>query len=241
MAILLDIEGTTTPVAFVYETLFPYARRHLREFLGRARSTGEARSELERLKAEHDEELAASKLDPPRWPAAPKSRDEDPAEAYVLWLMAKDRKSVGLKGLQGKIWEAGYREGRLRGEVFPDVPPAFERWARQGRRIAIFSSGSILAQRLLFESVAGGLSPSISAYFDTTIGSKLDPASYRHIAERLDTPASRILFVSDTEAELDAARAAGLGTALRERSGAPAGSPATQGEHARIASFDEIP
>ena len=241
MAILLDIEGTTTPVAFVYKTLFPYARHHLREFLGRARSTGEARAELERLKTEHDEDLAASKLHPPPWPEDWNSRDEDPAEAYVLWLMDKDRKSTGLKGLQGKIWESGYREGRLRGEVFPDVPPAFERWTRQGRRIAIFSSGSALAQRLLFESVAGDLSPSISAYFDTTIGSKLDPASYRRITERLDTPASRILFVSDTEAELDAARTAGLGTALCERPRADAGSPAAEGEHVRIATFDEIP
>ena len=34
-AVITDIEGTTTPISFVRDTLFPYARAHLPEFLAR--------------------------------------------------------------------------------------------------------------------------------------------------------------------------------------------------------------
>ena len=142
--------------------------------------------------------------------------------------MDRDRKSTGLKSLQGRIWEDGYRSGDLKGEVYPDVLPALERWRRQGIDIAIFSSGSVQAQRSLFRnSVAGDLTRFIRAYFDTTTGPKREPESYTRIAAALEHSPSDVFFISDIEAELDAARAAGMRTALCVR-GLGSGPPASE-------------
>jgi enolase-phosphatase E1 len=150
--------------------------------------------------------------------------------------MDQDRKSTGLKSLQGKIWEEGYRSGELKSEVYPDVPPALERWKRQGIQVAIFSSGSVQAQRSLFRSTpAGDLTRFIQAYFDTTTGPKREPRSYQVIAQALELSPSDVLFVSDIQAELDAALAAGMQTALCVRGAGPApvASP-----HPAIHTFD---
>ena len=132
---LLDIEGTTTPIAFVYQTLFPYARANLVRYLGEEASGPEVKAVIDRL--EHERSLD---------PDAPKNGS---VVEYVHWLMDRDRKSTPLKELQGLIWEEGYARGDLTGDVFPDVPRALERWHRQGAAVGIFSSGSVLAQRLL--------------------------------------------------------------------------------------------
>jgi enolase-phosphatase E1 len=165
---------------------------------------------------------------------------DDPAAvlAHVYWLMDRDKKSTGLKSLQGKIWEEGYRTGELRGEVYPDVPPALERWRRQRIDIAIFSSGSVQAQRSLFASTAAGdLTRFIRAYFDTTTGPKTAPDSYARIAAALERSPSEVLFLSDVGAELDAARTAGMRTALCVRT--PGSAPATRA-HPVIRTFDDI-
>jgi enolase-phosphatase E1 len=163
---------------------------------------------------------------------------DDPAAvaAHVHWLMDQDKKSTGLKSLQGKIWEEGYRTGELRGEVYPDVPPALERWRRQEIDIAIFSSGSVQAQRSLFASTAAGdLTRFIRAYFDTTTGPKTAPDSYARIAAALERSPSEVLFLSDVAAELDAARTAGMRTALCVRT---SGSAPPAGAHPVVSTFD---
>jgi enolase-phosphatase E1 len=134
--------------------------------------------------------------------------------------MERDRKSPGLKELQGLIWEQGYQTGDLRGLVYEDVPPAMRRWKRMGIGVAIYSSGSELAQRRLFESTRhGDLTPLITAFFDTRAGAKVDAGSYHRIADALRCPADRILFVSDVTRELVAASAAGCVPRLIERPG----------------------
>jgi len=228
-ALLLDVEGTTTPVDFVYRTLFPYARARLKAYLVEHWSEEDSHAEVERLAAEHASETGAA----PPWRAEPGA-----VAAYLTWLMDEDRKSTGLKSVQGRIWAEGYDRGELRGTVYADVPRAFERWRREGRRIAIFSSGSVLAQRLLFaNSTAGDLTAHIDAYFDTTTGPKRDAASYARIASALAVPSIAMLFLSDVAAELDAAAAAGMRTALSLRDGAeaPRASP-----HVAVRSFDEV-
>jgi enolase-phosphatase E1 len=151
--------------------------------------------------------------------------------------MDRDRKSTGLKALQGRVWEEAFHAGTLRGMVYPDIPPAFRRWRAQGREIAIFSSGSVRAQQLLFASAPpGDLAGFLRGYFDTTVGPKREAASYRRIAEALALPPEQVLFVSDVAAELDAARAAGLHTVLCVREGPlPDASP-----HPAVDTFDDV-
>ena len=218
--VLLDIEGTTTPIAFVHDVLFPYARIRVRAYLEEtAAFDPEIRQIVEDLRAE-----------------APAS--EADVLSYVYWLMDRDRKSGPLKSLQGRIWEQGYATGALKGEVYPDVPEAFARWTAAGVRIGIYSSGSVLAQKLLFaNSTAGDLSRFISGYFDTAVGAKKEAVSYRRIVEALGITASRVLFVSDVVGELDAAREAGLRTLLCVR---PPAQPPAAIVHETIQSFAEI-
>ena len=231
--VLLDIEGTTTPIAFVTETLFPYARAHAADYLARHQQAAASREAVALLRDEYAEDM------PDAGPRSGVAQDATPFDVleYVEWLMDRDRKSRGLKTLQGLIWEEGYRTGQLHGQVFPDVRPALERWRAAGMRIAIYSSGSVLAQQLLFQSTnAGDLTPLIDGYFDTAVGPKQSPDSYRTIVARLDVRPPQVLFVSDVERELDAAREAGLTTALCVRSS----SSNAAASHPVIQSFDEL-
>ena len=188
------------------------------------------------LRAEHETDLRlAARV--PEWSGSPRSSAEAIA-AYVAWLMDCNRKSTGLKELQGRIWEEGYARGDLVGEVFPDVPVALSRWHAEQRPVCIFSSGSTHAQQLLFRhSSAGDLTPFLTAYFDTTTGPKAEPASYTRIAESLRIAPDAVVFVSDVTGELNAARAAGMRTRLAVRPGNP---PAPESSHERLLSLDEI-
>ena len=239
LCVLLDIEGTTTPIDFVEKTLFPFARRHAREYLESHGSDELVIRDLEALRSQHTADVMQG-LNPPPWPGPSEPRQLEPAITYITWLMDHDRKATPLKSLQGLIWEQGYVSGALRGEVYPDVPRAFARWRSRGKTIAIFSSGSVLAQKLLFRySTLGDLSSFIQAHFDTSTGPKKEAQSYVRIAQALNISPSDILFASDVAAELDAARAAGMQAVLCIRGGFPE-SPAENLHHI-ISSFDDIP
>jgi enolase-phosphatase E1 len=234
----LDIEGTTSPIDFVYEVLFPYARLHLEEYLKRKAGSKELELDLLQLREEHVKDLAEA-LAPPDWIDAPPDAQLQSVVRYVFWLMDRDRKSPGLKSLQGKIWQEGYLKGELKSQVFPDVPPALKDWKEKNLDVRIFSSGSVLAQRLLFANTqAGDLSGFLNGYIDTNIGPKTSAESYRRIAAEFHLAASQVLFVSDVIKELDAASSSGMKTLLSVRPG----NPPQPKEHAHgvISSFSEI-
>ena len=236
--LLLDIEGTTTPIDFVYKTLFPFASRRLEPFLREHSRDVEIRSLLQDLQTQNELDRAQG-LHPPAWRSDSEEALLTSSIAYAQWLIDKDSKYTALKSLQGKIWQEGFAKGELRGQVYPDVPPAFERWRRQGRKICIYSSGSVLAQKLLFSTVAScDLTRLVEAHFDTSVGAKGDPQSYLRIAEALALPAREILFISDVARELDAAREAGMQTALCVRGELPA--DAASGKYFVVGSFDVI-
>jgi enolase-phosphatase E1 len=236
-AILLDIEGTTTPIDFVLRTLFPFVRRGLKQFLLQHGSEPSIREDIDALRMQHQAD-AAEQLNPPQWADDSPGAELASATAFGAWLIDRDSKCSALKSLQGKIWQEGYRTGDLRGEVYPDVPVALARWSRQGKIICIFSSGSVLAQKLLFGSTAAGdLTGFIRAHFDTTTGPKNLPGSYLQIAESLALEAPNILFISDVAKELDAARDAGMLTALCVRTES---TERVASAHRVIHSFEEI-
>jgi enolase-phosphatase E1 len=213
--VLLDIEGTTTPINFVHKTLIPFARERMSDFV-RDNFAG-LQSEIASLHAEHSKDLSKGEDIPPFDGTSAES-----VAGYLIYLIDNDRKQTALKAIQGRIWQKGYESGKLLGEVFDDVLPAFEGWQKQVKTIAIFSSGSRLAQKLIFGySSAGDLTKFISAYFDTTTGGKKEAASYQKIADELSFRANEILFVSDIAAELDAAFEAGMQTRLSIRPNNP--------------------
>jgi enolase-phosphatase E1 len=227
--VLLDVEGTTTPVDFVYRVLFPYAQARVAAFLEAHSAEPEVAADVEALRAENERDLLAGRT-PPAW-------EEGPA-AYTGWLTEQDRKLTALKSLQGRIWAEGFARGELRGQVYPDVPPALRRWSAAGRKVAIFSSGSVLAQKLLFAHTNhGDLTGFLAAYFDTTTGPKREADSYTSIAGAMGQAPESVLFVSDVAQELDAARSAGLQTALCAR---PGNLEVPPGSHALIHSLSEV-
>ena len=234
-AILLDVEGTTTPIDFVFKTLFPFASAYAEDFLRRNVRDPEVAEIIEQLLQTRRAETADQA------PGCADTTSEERlslAARYVRSLIESDSKITPLKTLQGKIWKEGFERGELKGEVYADVRPAFARWSEQGRRTAIFSSGSVLAQKLLFShSTAGDLSPFLSAYFDTTSGPKREAEAYQKIAASIGLQAPAILFVSDVAEELDAASSTGMKTAHSLRPGI---SPLKDGRHRAVRTFNEI-
>ena len=205
--VLLDIEGTTTPISFVYDTLFPYARKHLRAFLALQAGNPDVARALTMLRAEREADPAGAAMSD---------------VAYAESLMDRDSKSPALKALQGMIWKVGYTSGVLRGVVFDDVPEAIRRWRAAGRRIAIYSSGSVLAQKLIFGTTQfGDLTWEIDGFFDTAVGPKREPASYQAISSALGCEPRQVLFASDVMPEIAAASSAGCQVALITRPGNP--------------------
>lgn len=228
-AILLDIEGTTTPIDFVHQTLFPYAKARVAGFV--QQNFEDLRFEIGQLEKECDTDLEYK--NPFRADSANSVAD------YLKFLIDNDRKSTPLKSIQGMIWEAGYTSGELVSKVYPDVAAAFRKWSEAEKTIAIYSSGSVLAQQMIFKySDQGDLTRSIDRYFDTNIGHKREKASYEKIAAELELELAEILFVSDIPQELDAAAAAGMQTALSIRPGNADLDENTA--HKLIKTFDEI-
>jgi enolase-phosphatase E1 len=236
--VLLDIEGTTTPIEFVHKTLFSYARERVHAFLEASAEDPAVSAALDGLREEQRADAAAAES-PPEWREDSSDARLTSAASYVRWLIDRDRKSRWLKELQGRIWEEGYRSGSLHGEVYPDVPRALARWISAGLHVGIFSSGSVLAQKLLFaHSNAGDLTPFLRWHFDTAVGPKREPASYRRIAQTIGSPSDRILFISDVAGEVEAAEAAGLRMVLCDRQGT--GAIGQSSRHPVIRSFDQV-
>jgi enolase-phosphatase E1 len=206
-AIVTDIEGTTSSIDFVHQSLFPYARAHLREFLRAHAGHAAVVEQLEETARLEGRQLTV----------------ESAADVLERWI-DEDRKITPLKALQGMIWAQGYAAGELKGHVYPDTPLYLRQWHAAGKRLYIYSSGSVEAQKLIFgHSDAGDLTPLFSGYFDTRIGGKREEASYRAILKALDLPGEEVLFLSDVGEELDAARAADLHTCqlLRDEKAKP--------------------
>lgn len=205
--ILMDIEGTTTDIAFVHRILFPYSEERLVDYVKAHADSKDVRDVLESVKKTIFDEDGLI------------LNDQQAVETLLGWI-AEDRKNTALKKLQGMIWQQGFEQGAYQGHVYPDVPPALKEWMQQGIGLGIYSSGSVQAQKLLFQhSTAGDLTPYFSHYFDTTVGGKKEAQSYLTIAQALGIYPKSILFLSDIEAELDAAKEAGFQTVQIVRPG----------------------
>lgn len=222
--VLLDIEGTTTDINFVHQVLFPYSEENLRPFIEVHGEESEVKQAIQDVRKTVQQEEGRI------------ITHHEAIEVLLRWI-AQDRKHTALKALQGMIWKAGYEQGQYRSHIYPEVPEALDRWKAMGLELAIYSSGSVAAQKLLFRyTVYGDLTPKFSSYFDTLVGGKKEAGSYREIARRLRLQPDEILFLSDVPAELDAAVEAGCQAIQVNRE-----NKATLSDHHPVVeSFDEI-
>ena len=219
-AIVTDIEGTTSSISFVHEVLFPYAREHMADFIRCNAEDPRVVPYLNDVRLEAGEDLDLEGI----------------LRQLQQWI-AEDKKITPLKALQGMIWEAGYQAGDFTGHIYPDARQQLTHWHQQGIKLYVYSSGSVQAQKLLFgHTEYGDLTPLFDGYFDTRIGAKLEAASYRHIAEQVQQDAGDILFLSDIERELDAARSAGMQTLWLVRDT----EPAANASHPQVKDFNAI-
>jgi len=219
-AIVTDIEGTTSSIDFVHQTLFPYAKLHLRQFLRAQARRPEVAAQVHAVALEEGRQLTL----------------EDAADVLERW-MAEDRKATPLKALQGMVWAQGYAAGELIGHVYADTPVALRRWRDAGLQLYVYSSGSVEAQQLIFgHTEYGDLTPLFSGYYDTRIGAKREASAYRAILEDIGLPGEQVLFLSDIGEELDAACEAGLMTTqlLRDAKARPFA------HHPAVRDFSEI-
>jgi enolase-phosphatase E1 len=211
-AIVTDIEGTTSAVSFVFDVLFPYAAKHLPDFVRQNAARADVAEQLDAVRRDSN---------------APQADVERVVEILLSWI-EEDRKATPLKALQGMVWAQGYNAGQLKGHVYPDAVEALQRWHGAGYQLFVYSSGSIQAQKLIFGcSEAGDLTPLFSGYFDTTSGPKREAQSYTNIQQAIGVEPGEILFLSDIVEELDAAQSAGLQTCGLAREGGELGSHIT--------------
>lgn len=233
-AVLLDIEGTTSSIRFVYDEMFPYVRRELESFLTAHFEDEKVVAACARIAQD------AGAVHFSEWHAGqPRSGQLEKVRTEVLRLMDADLKATGLKDLQGLIWKKGFESGELLAHVYADVPPALKAWSDAGLDLRIYSSGSIAAQKLFFgHTEAGNLLPNFKDHYDTVTGPKKEAESYTRIAAEYGCAPQAILFLSDVVAELNAARTAGMQTGLSIR---PENPPVEDtGGHRILKSFDEI-
>lgn len=253
--LLLDIEGTTCPVSFVAEVLFPYARRRLGPYLQTYGEEPEVMALVEDamqlwrvddtaiaqelLRATHvGSQTAPRGATPPAASAPTPAAKASQVIPYLEWLIDQDVKATPLKDLQGRIWREGYSSGEIVAQLFHDVADALRRWHQEGLVLGVYSSGSVPAQKLLYRhSQAGDLTPLFSHWFDTRTGAKQEPSSYATIAAAMGADLASVLFVSDSLAELHAAERAGMAVLFSDREGNPGRD---SGPFARISDYSQL-
>jgi enolase-phosphatase E1 len=219
-AIVTDVEGTTSSLLFVKDVLFPYARSHLPDFV-----------------RQHQQELHIKQLLVDTCREAGIAFDIEKAIVQLIEWIDQDKKITPLKALQGLIWKSGYEKVDFKGHLYQDAIDNLKVWKAKGISLYVYSSGSALAQKLLFaHTVAGDLTPLFSGYFDTTVGGKKEVGSYQEIAGKIGCPTSNILFLSDIKDELDAAKAVGYQTLWLTRDH----EPDINAGHRQVSSFDGI-
>jgi len=236
--LLLDIEGTTCPISFVADVLFPYASQHLATFLQQHRQDPDIAAILEAAWQEWEQDPDPKQQSNLRQVEEPKRESLQAITHYLQGLIDADRKSTALKDLQGHLWNQGFQCGAIQAEFYPETIRCLQQWHQAGLQLAVYSSGSIQAQQLLYgHTEAGDLRGLFCGWFDTRIGNKKEASSYRAISQQRQCEPQSITFIRDSRAECDAAKSAGLQVLFSLRPGNPDQEP---GRHTVITSLDQV-
>lgn len=240
--IICDIEGTTSSISFVKDVLFPYALKHVEEYLKSHWSEDATKTVVAALREQADEDKKAEVEGVVTIPAEDSEDIIPDVVKNVEWQMSQDRKTGALKTLQGLVWAQGYKDGTIKGHVYEDVKKALEQWNESGRKVYIYSSGSVDAQKMLFEySEQGDLVKYLAGYYDTKIGAKQEKNSYEALLKNIEATGEEALFLTDVVAEAKAAKEAGLNVVVLDRPGNAELSEEDRKEFTVISSFTDLP
>lgn len=241
-SIICDIEGTTSSISFVKDTLFPYALKNVEEYLKANWNEDATKTVVAALREQADEDKKAEVEGALTIPAGDSEDIIPDIVKYVEWQTSRDAKTGSLKTLQGLVWAKGYKDGSIKGHVYDDVSKALEQWTEGGRKIYVYSSGSVDAQKMLFEhSEQGDLVKYLAGHYDTKIGAKTEKDSYEAILKNIEVTAEEALFLTDVVAEAKAAKEAGLNVVVLERPGNAELSEDDRKEFTVVKSFADIP
>lgn len=241
-SIICDIEGTTSSISFVKDTLFPYALKNVEEYLKTNWNEDATKTVVAALREQAEEDKKAEVEGALTIPAGDSEDIIPDIVKYVEWQTSRDAKTGSLKTLQGLVWAKGYKDGSIKGHVYEDVSKALEQWTESGRKVYIYSSGSVDAQKLLFEhSEQGDLVKYLAGHYDTKIGAKTEKDSYEAILKNIEATAEEALFLTDVVAEAKAAKEAGLNVVVLDRPGNAELSEDDRKEFTVVSSFADIP
>lgn len=236
--LLLDIEGTTCPVSFVSDVLFPYASQQLEPYIEQHHKDADIKEILQSAIKEHNQDDNWLKGGSARGRLNDPNNDRQSIGHYLKHLISIDKKSTALKDLQGRIWNNGYACGDIVSTLFPEVAICLNEWRSMNLTLAVYSSGSIEAQQLLYKyTPSGDLRPLFSHWFDTHTGPKKEAMSYSTICKQMQVQPSEVLFISDSTVECDAAQRAGVETMFSLREGNPDTNPRG---HRQITNLNEV-
>ncbi len=228
---LFDIEGTVAPISFVHDVLFPYAKEKLESFV---KSNSISTEAWDSILSENQKDVSSHSYPD----SLTKQDDKDGIIKYLSFLISVDRKNSGLKEIQGYIWQKGYESGEIKSNLFADTIDFFQELKRRNKWIVIYSSGSILAQKLIFQfSNFGDLTPMISGYFDTTIGHKRESTSYKNIISNLQVSSHNIVFFTDIVPEAIASKSEGIDSYILLR---PGNAPQDTKDFSTISDFQSF-
>lgn len=243
--IVLDIEGTTTSLRFIKDTLFPYIKRNLARYLRDRWHSDEVVATLARL-IRQEERDQKDGLQPPRIWKLTETTDMtkiiDSIVGNVIWQMDNKRHNTALKQLQILVWVYGYENGELKGHVYEDVGSSFRRWRSMGIRLFVYSTGMAMAQQLLFSnSSQGNLLNMIENYFDLLTGPKTSASSFRKIATQyMNISPGQLLFITDAIDEARAAREAGCQVVIVQRTDNRPLAPSQTADYNVVTSLNNI-
>lgn len=240
--VICDIEGTTSSISFVKDTLFPYALKNVEEYLKANWNEDATKTVVAALREQAEEDKKAEVEGALTIPAGDSEDIIPDIVKYVEWQTSRDAKTGSLKTLQGLVWAKGYKDGSIKGHVYEDVSKALEQWTEGGRKVYIYSSGSVDAQKMLFEhSEQGDLVKYLAGHYDTKIGAKTEKDSYAAILKNIEATAEEALFLTDVVAEAKAAKEAGLNVVVLDRPGNAELSEDDRKEFTVVSSFADIP
>ena len=230
--VLLDIEGTTSSISFVYDVMFPFVRGNVQGFLETSWNDRSVQECLPLLASD----LGRASIED--WLEGDLKQQQRRVYDSVIALMDADVKATGLKQLQGLVWKNGFESGELVAHLYDDVADALRRWQEQGIELRIYSSGSVASQIMFFgNTVQGDLLPLLSGHYDTQVGGKREFGSYQKIAADIGTAPERILFLSDVVEELIAAKTAGMQACLSIR---PGNASVEQSDFTSVTRFSQL-